>query len=281
MNDIRFGIHLAQFGRALTHDSIQRSAVTAEQLGYDDVWVSDHIVVPVTQEYPSPMLADPLVALSLAAAVTTRVGIGTNVLVGPQYASPLQLANSLASLDFCSNGRLIAGIGLGWSQLEVEALGATYTDRGARLDEIIDLLRTTWADDPTTHIGRFYPFAEMRVLPKPIGRVPIWVGGSSDAAINRAAERGDGFTGTRVEPTDAVALVERLRALRPEADFTISLRVDWDARSHSVNEIAEQRGVYEAAGIQHIVVAPSRGSVEAWLEGMATIAGALGVTAVD
>ena len=96
---MRFGIHLAQFGRALTPDSIQRSARRAEELGYDDVWVSDHLVVPMGQAYPSPELADPLLALALAAASTSSVGIGTNVLVGPQYASPLQLANSLATLD--------------------------------------------------------------------------------------------------------------------------------------------------------------------------------------
>lgn len=276
---MRFGIHLAQFGRALTPDSIQRSAIEAERLGFADVWVSDHIVVPTSQEYPAPMLADPLVALSFAAAVTDSVGIGTNVLVGPQYTSPLQLANTLATLDHCSNGRLIAGFGLGWSQLEYEALGATYRDRGARLDEIIDLMRTAWTDDPSTHSGTYYPFADMHVLPKPIGHIPIWVGGTSEAAIQRAAQRGDGYTGTQVAPQDAAALVERVRELRPDEGFTISLRVDWDARNNSPDEIADQRGVYERAGIQHIVVAPSRGSIDAWLDGMATIADALGVAA--
>lgn len=274
---MRFGIHLAQFGRALTPDSIARSAVKAEALGYDDVWVSDHLVVPESQEYPAPMLADPLVALTVAAAVTDTVGIGTNVLVGPQYASPLQLANTLATLDFCSNGRLTVGIGIGWSRLEYEALGAVYRDRGRRLDDIIDLMRTAWTDDPATYQGEFYSFADMRVLPKPIGAVPIWVGGTSDAALRRAAERGDGYAGTRVAPDDAATLVGRVRELRPDDDFTISLRVDWDARNNSVEQIADERGVYEEAGIQHIVVAPTRGSIDAWLDGMEVIAGALGV----
>lgn len=275
---MRFGIHLAQFGRALSPDSIQRSARKAEDLGYADVWVSDHLVIPVSQEYPAPMLADPLVALSFAAAATDTVGIGTNVLVGPQYASPLQLANTLATLDYCSNGRLIVGIGIGWSRLEYEALGAVYRDRGRRLDDIIDLMRTAWTDDPATYDGEFYSFADMRVLPKPIGPMPIWVGGTSDAAIDRAVERGDGYAGIRVAPDEAAALVGRIRERRPDEAFTISLRVDWDARNNSVEQIAHERGVYEEAGIQHLLVAPTRGSVEAWLEGMEVIAGALGLT---
>lgn len=274
---MRFGIHLAQFGRALAPDSVERSARRAEELGYDDVWVSDHLVVPESQEYPAPMLADPLVSLSVAAAVTDSVGLGTNVLVGPQYTSPLQLANTLASLDYCSNGRVTVGIGIGWSRLEYEALGAVYRDRGRRLDDIIDLMRVAWADDPATYDGEFYSFADMRVLPKPIGPMPIWVGGTSEAAVRRAAERGDGHAGIRVAPDDAAVFVERIRALRPDEAFTISLRVDWDARNNSVEQIAHEAGLYAEAGVQHVVVAPVRGSTDAWLEGMEVIAGALGV----
>lgn len=275
---MKFGIHLAQFGRALTPDSIQRSAMRAEELGYDDVWVSDHLVIPHSQPYPAPLLADPLVSLSFAAAVTDTVGLGTSVLVGPQYTSPLALANTLATIDHCSNGRLTVGVGIGWSELEYRALGAAYDHRGARLDEIIDLLRTAWTDDPATHDGPYYPFEDMHVLPKPVGSVPIWVGGSSDAALDRAATRGDGYHGIGVPPDGAAELVEKVRSRRADEEFTISLRVDWDARNNSPEEIAEQRGVYENAGIQHIVVAPTRGSVDAWLEGMEIIAGALELT---
>jgi probable F420-dependent oxidoreductase len=275
---MKFGIHLAQFGRALTPYSIQRSAMRAEELGFDDVWVSDHLVVPASQPYPAPLLADPLVALSFAAAVTDTVGIGTSVLVGPQYASPLQLANTLASLDHSSNGRLTVGIGIGWSQLEYEALGAPFDHRGPRLDEIIDLLRTAWTDDPTTHHGTYYSFEDMHVLPKPVGSMPIWIGGGSKAAFRRAAERGDGYHGIGVAPEDASEMVAKVRDLRPDEDFTVSLRVDWDARNNSAEEIADQRGGYEEAGIQHIMVAPTRGSIEAWLEGMEVIAGALNLT---
>ncbi len=272
---MRFGIHLPQFGRAAVAGAVEQGARLAEQLGFDDVWVSDHLVVPKDQSYPSPYLYDPLLALTFAAAATSAIGLGTSVLVGPQYPSPLALANAVASLDNMSRGRLTVGIGLGWSAAEYEALHAPFDHRGARLDEIIDLFRTAWSDDPATHDGRYYPFTDMRVLPKPAHDIPIWVGGRSDGAFRRATTRGDGFHGVGVKPEDAKAVVERLRAARSDDTFTISLRVPWDVKTTEPDEIRAQCEAYQAVGVQHIVAAPERGDLEAWLAGMQTIASAL------
>jgi probable F420-dependent oxidoreductase len=272
---VRFGIHLPQFGRAAVTGGIERAAKSAEQLGFDDVWVSDHIIIPKDQSYPGPYLYDPLVSLAFAAASTSTIGLGTTVLVGPQYTSPLALANTLASLDNMSGGRLTVGIGIGWSRAEYEALHASFDHRGERLDEIIDLCHTAWQDDPATHEGRYYGFADIRLLPKPVHTIPIWIGGGSDAAYERAFKRGDGYHGIGVKPEDAKAMVDRIRAARPEESFTISLRVGWDASRVSADEIRTQRDTYEAAGIQHLVVAPDRGDIDAWLAGMEVIAGAL------
>ena len=112
----------------------------AEALGFADVWVSDHIAIPAAQDYPSPYLYDPLLTLTWAAAATDRVGLGTSVLVVPQH-NALALANSLASLDALSGGRLTVGAGVGWSAAEFAALGQSFTDRGKRFDEMIDVLR--------------------------------------------------------------------------------------------------------------------------------------------
>lgn len=274
----RFGIHLPQFGRAAVAGGIERAARHAEQLGFDDVWVSDHLVIPEGQAYPAPFLSDPLMSLAFAAAATETVGIGTSVLVGPQYTSPLALANSLASLDYLSGGRLTVGIGIGWSQAEYEALHAPFDHRGERLDEMIDLFHTAWRDDPATHDGRWYSFSDIHVQPQPAHDIPIWIGGASNAAFARAFARADGYHGIGVEPEQAPALVERIRAGRHEASFTISLRVPWDARSSEPDEIKAQREAYELAGIQHLMAAPTRGSIDAWLEGMETIANALELT---
>lgn len=272
---MRYGYHLPQFGRAAVSGAVERAARHAEELGFDDVWVSDHLVVPSSQSYPAPYLYDPLVALSFAAAATSRVGLGTSVLVAPQYPSPLALANTLASLDNMSGGRLTVGLGLGWSQAEFEALHAPFEHRGARLDEIIDLMRTAWRDDPATHQGRYYPFSDIRLLPKPAHDVPIWVGGTSDAAYARAFRRGDGYHGIRVSPAEAGAVVARIRAARPEEAFTISLRVDWTPGRTPDGEMRSARDAYDAAGIQHLLVAPDRGDLDTWLAGMDAAARAL------
>ncbi len=275
---MRFGIHLPQFGRAAVPGGVEQAARRAEELGFDDVWVSDHLVIPKDQAYPAPYLYDPLISLAFAACATSRVGLGTSVLVGPQYTSPLALANTLATLDNMSRGRLTVGIGIGWSKAEYEALHAPFDHRGRRLDEIIDLFRSAWRDDPSSHDGGYYAFKDIRVLPKPAHDIPIWVGGTSDAAYNRAFRRADGYHGIGVKPQDARALVERVRGARPEDGFTISLRVSWDPAALGGEEMRAQRDAYEAAGIQHLLVTLERGDSDAWLAGMATIAAALGLT---
>jgi probable F420-dependent oxidoreductase len=275
---MRVGMHLPQFGRAAIAGAVEQAAPLAEELGFDDVWVSDHLVVPRDQPYPSPYLYDPLIALTFAAATTSAVGLGTSVLVGPQYPSPLALANSLATLDNMSRGRLTVGVGIGWSAAEYEALHAPFDHRGARLDEIINLFRTAWRDDPATHHGRFYSFSDVRVLPKPAHEIPVWVGGRSDGAFRRATSRADGFHGVGHGPEDAKALVERLRASRPDDAFTISLRVPWDGDMEP-DEIRAQFEAYAAAGVQHLTIAPERGYAESWLAGMRTLASVLDLPA--
>jgi probable F420-dependent oxidoreductase len=268
---MRFGFHLPQFGRPIVTGGIERAAVQAEELGYDDVWVSDHLVVPAGQAYPVPYLYDPLMALAFAAAATKRVGIGTSVLVATQYTSPLALANTLASLDHLSGGRLTVGAGIGWSRAEYEALGAPYDHRGQRLEEMLALWQAAWHDDPASHAGTHYPFQQMRILPKPAHEIPVWLGGTSEAALQRALRRAQGYHGIGVEPGAAAALVERVRKERPDEAFTISLRIPWDARSDD-GEVRALVGQYAEAGVQHLLFTPDRGDLETWLAGMAQLA---------
>lgn len=271
---MRVGIHLPQAGRAVTTGGIERAARLAEELGFDDVWVSDHLVAPADQPYPAPYLYDPLMALAFAAAVTDRIGIGTSVLVAPQYTSPLAVSNSLASLDHLSGGRLTVGAGIGWSAAEYAALGAPFDHRGSRLDEMVALWRTAWQDDPASHDGMYYPFQNIRVLPKPAHHIPIWLGGTSAAALLRAARIADGYHGIGVAPDAAAELVTGIRSRRPDPTFTVSLRVSWNSRTEDA-QIQIDREQYEAAGVQHLLYAPERGDIDVWLAGMEQLAGQL------
>jgi probable F420-dependent oxidoreductase len=266
-----FGVHLPQYGRVASGEAVARAARHAEELGFADVWVSDHVVHPAEQSYPSPFLLDPFATLTWAAAVTERVRLGTSVLVVPQH-NPVWLANHLATVDALSGGRLLVGAGIGWSEREYEALGQPFHDRGRRFDEILDLLRAAWRDDPVTFDGEHYPLRDIRFLPKPAHEIPIWIGGGVEAAFRRAVAKGDGFHLVGLTPEEVAPIAERLRRDRPEASFTISARTGWDPQGMDPAVIADERDRYEAAGVQHMVAAPWQKDLDAWLRSMDLLA---------
>jgi len=273
---IELGIHLPQYGRAATPAAVTKAARHADELGYAGVWVSDHIVQPAAQDYPSPYLYDPIVTLTWAAAVTTHVGLGTSVLVVPQHP-PLELANTLASLDALSGGRLTVGVGVGWSEGEYAALGQSFGDRGRRLDEILEVWRTVWRDDPATFHGEFVSFDDLRVLPKPAHDIPIWVGGSGARARRRAIEHGDGFHFIGATPDEVRGPIAELREARPEPDFVMSHRTGWDPQGMEPDVIRAERDAYEAAGINYVVSAPWRTDLDSWLRSMELLAALVGL----
>ena len=203
---MRLGIHLPQYGRAASPDAIRAVAQRAEALGLADLWVSDHVIQPADQGYPSPYLYEPLLTLGWAAAATERIGLGTSVLVVPQY-HPLTLANSLASLDNLSGGRLTIAAGVGWSAAEYEALGQDFSTRGRRMDEALEIFREAWTTDPISYKGTHYRFDDIKLLPKPASPIPIWIGGMSAAAQRRAVISGDGYQALSTSPEELGEIV--------------------------------------------------------------------------
>src|SRR6478736_8360913 len=261
---MRFGIHLPQYGRVSGPDAIRRAARLAEELGYADVWVSDHVLQPAAQEYPSPYLYDPFLALTWAAASTDRIGLGTSVLVAPQY-HPLWLANTTSSLDALSGGRLRLTVGVGWSEAEYGALGQDFGTRGRRTDEILDLLEICWTTDPSSYHGNHYDFTDLRILPKPAHPIELWIGGGSEAAYRRAATHGSGFQLIGLKPDTVVEPIARLRADHPDPDaYTISHRTGWDPLGMDPDAIRRERDGFDAAGVQHMLAAPWRKDPDDW-----------------
>lgn len=262
---MRFGIHLPQYGRAAGPDGITRAAAQAEDLGFADVWVSDHLAIPASAPYPPAFLYEPLITLTWAAAATSRIGLGTSVLVLP-YRHPVHLAKELASLDRLSGGRLVVGAAAGWLEGEFDALGVPFAERGARTDEALDVLRACWeGDQPIDFAGRFTTLDQMRVVPAPESHVPVWIGGSSAPALRRAVTKGDGWQGSFLTPEAAAAVTARLRDERPEAGFTLSMRVDWDGLDRDHDELRREIGGYAEAGITHIVTSVRQNSIDDWL----------------
>jgi probable F420-dependent oxidoreductase len=274
---MKVGIHLPQYGRVAGGEAITRAAQFAEQRGFSDIWVSDHVVHPAAQDYPSPYLFDALLSLTWGAAATTEVRLGTSVLVVPMH-HPLELANATSTLDALSGGRLILGVGVGWSEAEFDALDQDFATRGRRMDEALEILRASWTTDPTSFSGEHYDFADIRVQPKPAHPIDIWVGGSGPAARRRAARFGTGYQLIGLDEHTIADPVAQLREEHPDPDaFTISLRTGWDPQGMDVDRILREAEVFEAAGVQHIVSAPWRSDVDDWLRSMELLADIVGL----
>jgi probable F420-dependent oxidoreductase len=260
---VKFGIALPQYGPA-TGDGLTAAARQAEDLGFDDVWVADHIAVPVGVPYPPSFLLESLATLAFAAAVTTRVGLGTSVLVLP-LRQPVIVAKQLATVDRLSGGRLTLGLGAGWLEEEFEACNVEYRKRGDLMDEAIDVLRACWGSAPASFSGPTVSFSDLKVQPLPGRAIPLWIGGVSERALRRAVEQGDGWTGA-FQTVDSIAgVVKRLRAGRPEPEFTLSTRLDVDGLSGDLDALRRDLDTLAGIGITHVLTAPSQRGLDDWL----------------
>jgi probable F420-dependent oxidoreductase len=266
---MEYAVTLPQGGRAASPDSIHRVAALAEELGYSHLWVNDHITSPKDQQsHVSPFMFDPLMAIANAAALTSQIGLGIQLTV--PYYEPLWLANALASLDVLSGGRVTISVGVGWSQAEFDALSSSFTDRGARADEILAILRTAWSEDYVPINTPHYHLPPVKIAPKPAHPIAIWGSGTSERAYRRAVELCDGFHGhydVDITAKNAEEKVERIRRDRPEESFTFSLYTwAWDLGARDEKEVLEERDAFEAAGIQHIVIALSGPQLDGQLQ---------------
>ena len=201
-------------GFPATTEGILESACRAEELGFDAVLVNDHIIVDDTPRVVESWgnTYDPLMVLSYVAARTTSIRLGVSVLIMP-YRNPIATAKMFATLDQLSGGRAIAGVGAGWNEVEFNALGVPFDERGARTNEYLRLWQSCWAPGKTTFHGRFFDFEDMHVNPKPVQQphLPIWIGGSSRAALRRAAEFAQVWQPT---PTPLADLIKNQTYLR-------------------------------------------------------------------
>ena len=191
-----------------------------ERIGYDHIDIFDHVVMGVPIEgrargpYNAAMpILEALTALAYMAAVTSRVTLGTEVLVLPQR-QPALVAKQVSTLDTLSGGRIRLGVGVGWQESEYDALGESFRTRGARMDDAIRLLRAYWTDAEVTTAGPHYRTISMAMEPKPPqgARLPIWIGGNSEAAYRRVGRFGDGWLASRVaDPASARESIESIR----------------------------------------------------------------------
>jgi probable F420-dependent oxidoreductase len=201
-------------GSSVDPDRMRDRAQRAEEAGFESLWVGDHIALPVdAPDPPDEPRLELVTALTFLAAVTSRVRLATGVAVLPMR-HPVLLAKQLASIDVLSNGRLMVGIGVGHVERELEALGASLADRGARTDEHLAAMWALWDEGAPAFDGRFVSFDGVMERPLPVQRPhpPIVCGGHGPAAYRRTVEVAAGWYGWGLEPEQVAEAVEALRA---------------------------------------------------------------------
>jgi probable F420-dependent oxidoreductase len=205
-----FGLHR---GSSAEPDTLARRARAAEVAGFESLWVGDHIALPFEGgDPPTQPRLEAVTAVTHLAALTSRVRVAIGVIILPQR-QPVLLAKQLASIDVLSKGRLIVGVGVGYLEPELRALGASLADRGARTDEYLAAMRALW-DEPTPSFdGRFVQFDRVIQRPRPVQRPhpPIVVGGHSPSAHRRAVRSGDGWYGWELDLEQAARALDDLR----------------------------------------------------------------------
>jgi probable F420-dependent oxidoreductase len=218
-----FGLYGLLRGSGVEPDTLVRRARLAEEVGFESLWVGDHIALPADMGGEQPRL-EVVVAVSHLAAVTTRVRLGFGVIVLPQR-QPVLLARQLSSIDVISKGRLTVGIGVGYVEPELRAMGVSMAERGARTDEYLAAMRTLWTEPAPSFQGRFVSFSGVFQRPPPVQRPhpPIVVGGHSAAALRRAVTTANGWYGVYLDVEQAAEALRRLREIAAGCDRPGSL----------------------------------------------------------
>ncbi len=280
---MRIGLHLSAYGTLSSPERIATLAERAEALGFDSLWIADHILYPVDFATIYPYgntngfsvewshFYDPLSTLAWVAGRTQRVELGTSVLIVPMR-NPVYLAKQAATIDRLSGGRLVLGSGVGWLREEFEGVDAPSFDRrGEVADEWIGLMKRLWSGEAVQHQGEFYQHGPIIVKPTPArpGGPPVVIGGVGERAIRRAAEHGDGWLPVMVTPDrlaeGASTLRARALALGRDPDaFRIYSQVNllaqpeteadipWRIRRPNDAALAKLRA-YQAAGCHELI----------------------------
>jgi len=281
---MRIGLHALGIGAGARPEVIRAVAIAAEAAGFATLWSGEHVVMVDEPEsrYPYspdgqiavPAAADwldPLLGLSYTAAVTSRIELATGVLLLPEH-NPVLAAKQAATLDVLSGGRLTLGVGIGWSAEEFAALGIEFSRRGPRTAEYVAAMRALWADDVASFSGEFVRFEAVRVNPKPVRarRIPVVIGGNSDAALKRVATFGDGWYGFNLTVDAALERAAALAGLcrqhgRSLGELTVAVALT-DGSPAALPGLAQ-------AGVTEVVVVDSPpadpGDAGAWVRNLA------------
>ncbi len=263
---MKFGVVLPNYGADASRLAMVDTTLLAEDLGFDSVWLTDHVALPKTDAARFGRIFEAVTTAAYLAASTGRIRLGISALVLPQR-NPVVIAKQIATLDVLSGGRVLLAAGVGWSAGEYANLGADFHDRGRRMDEALQVLRTLWrGGEVISYHGRYYQLEQAVFLPGPLqpGGPPLWVAGNSEAARRRAALYADGWhPNAPADPETLAAQVQALRPLLGGRPFTVSLRIRLSFTAQSPQEaqlygppaqIAARLRAYADAGADYFAI---------------------------
>lgn len=264
---MKCGLQLAMGAAVSNWEALKNVATLADELQYDSLLMGDHVVVPKHidttwpyDEYVGGMppyhvytewdVLDPFDTVAFLAAITEKVRVGISVVIVP-YRHPFDMARRVATIDVLSRGRFVLGVGVGWLEEEFELLNIPFKERGARTDEYIDVMKALWTQDTPRFSGRFVDLHEdVNARPQPLQKPhpPIWVGGESGPALNRAARIGNGWHFGLITPEQIRPRLDRLKALMDEigrdySDLEITGLVDYERLTPAVAREYRKLGV--------------------------------------
>ena len=262
---MKFGTFLYQ----TSPNSIAAIARTAEESGFESIWIPEHIILPVTYRSPYPYsssgrmtvppetpLHDPMLALAFVAGITTRIRLATGVLVVP-IRNAFTTAKAVASLDVLSGGRFIFGVGIGWLEEEFDAVGMSFKDRALRTREYLALMKELWSKESPEYHGKTISIEGCKFMPKPAQRPhpPIVFGGNTEPSLKRAAKLGDGWYGIAEDIDETAATIKRLREHERAAGRTTPLELTVSRLREQLKPADIER--FAAMGVSRIIVGPA------------------------
>jgi probable F420-dependent oxidoreductase len=273
------GLNLPNYGRLGNRESMIAIAESAEALGYSSLWTNDHILIPTSLPEPFGNVLETFTTLSYLAARTETIRLATGILVLPQR-DPILVAKQAATIHHLSGGRLILGVAVGYISQEYAFLRTDFVTRGQLADEYIQAIRVLFESDHPEYHGSHINFSDALFSPRPKIPVQIVVGGSSNAALRRAATLGDGWHGLRLSPDAAGAAIATMNEIGHKPDFAVSLRVQTrvgglvdnadpaTTLQGASDAIVERTRRYGDVGIQQLVIEPFSESLMDFLEQM-------------
>jgi probable F420-dependent oxidoreductase len=260
---MKFGLFTINFGACADPATAVAVARAAEDAGFESLWTGEHVVLPDPQVPPSPSppqvpFLDPVVALTALSQHTTRVLLGTGIIILPQR-NPLVLAKELASLDVLSGGRLLFGVGVGYLEPEFRALGIPFEDKGARTMDYLRAMQAIWCEEKPAYEGRFVAFSGVDAQPRPVQKPhpPIVFGGHTAPAFRRAVEIAAGWYGFAQDVDATARCIDGLRkaqALQQRPSTLARLEVSITPPPGLPDAATVER--YAALGVDRLILLP-------------------------